>query len=241
MIPLTERIRVSLAQPLYANMALSMGRLTKLAWRTRLTLSFLDFVLKYSAAHGPTATVKWLKACLVAIQKELGQDRLVSLSSLSPALAYSRMASGLPRIIPSSDRRKMRKGDVHVIRFWTGLFNLYRVLKVPGELKLQTITTPFSGSLIGFGEIVHYLMEANLLGFDRLTEFKDTRSASLIPVLPVMSRSASPSNKVAALGLLTDINYLNRQLPDLWQEILYYLHSVGTSAHSEFVKQLENG
>jgi len=117
MIPLSDNIRMRLYDPLAFNIVLSQGRVTHLAWRIRLTSQFLDFVLKYAAARGSAATVKWLKACLVAIQKELGQDRLEHLTTLTPGLAYSKLTNGLPRIIPASDRGRMRRGDVSTIRF----------------------------------------------------------------------------------------------------------------------------
>lgn len=117
MIPLSENIRMRLFDPLALNIILSQGRVTHLAWRIRLTGQFLTFVLKYNASRGSTDTVKWLKASLVAIQKELGQDRLEHLTPLTPGLAYSKLANGLPRIIPASDRGRIRRGDVRTIRF----------------------------------------------------------------------------------------------------------------------------
>jgi hypothetical protein len=41
----------------------------------------------------------------------------------------------------------MIHGDASVIRFWHSLFSIYRVLEIPGKLKLETITAPFSGDL----------------------------------------------------------------------------------------------
>jgi len=244
MIPLTEKIRSTLFQPLVYNLVLSQGRVTRLAWRIKLTKLYLDFVLKYSAAHGSKSAVKWMKASLVALQKELGEDRLVNLQTLNSDLPYSRLQGGLPRIIPALERAKIRRGDVKTIRFWTGLFNLYRVLKVPGELKLSTITTPFTGSLLHLMEYISLVLGDRgkpLFFFDRLDKFKSIRELSLVPDGFVLSRSASPSNKVSASGILTDIWLLNTERPDLWQEILYYLHSVGTKPSSPFLKLLEEG
>lgn len=73
------------------------------------------------------------------------RDRVQSLVTLGTALPYSRMSGGLPRLIPAPLRAKIRSGDVKEIRFWTGLFNIYRVLQVPGTIKVNTITDPFSG------------------------------------------------------------------------------------------------
>jgi len=243
MIPLSEKIRMSLYQPLAMNIVLAKGSVAHLAWRIRLTSQFLDFVLKYNAAHGSKSTVAWLKASLVAIQKELGQDRLVTLHALKADLPYSKTAGGLPRIIPSQERVLIRKGDIKVIRFWTGLFNLYRVLKVPGELKLQTITTPFSGNQQALDSYIGSLKDNRnkLLFFDWIFDFNKVRSANLVPKDFVLSRSASPSNKMSAIGILTDIHLLNTEAPQLWQEVLYYLHGVGTKVSSPFLKALQTG
>lgn len=245
MIPLTAKIRMSLYQPLAMNIVLSQGRVAHLAWRIRQTSGFLDFVLKYAAAHGSKSTVKWLKASLVAIQKELGQDRLETLHPLTPDLAYSKTAGGLPRIIDVTSRYRIRKGDIREIRFWTGLFNLYRVLKVPGELKLQTITDPFKGNLLNFIDLVDILLGSkdfkSMLFFNKLPSYETVCRMDLSPKDFVLSRSASPSNKMSCEGILTDIHLLNTQAPELWQEILYYLHSVGTKVNSPFLQQLQNG
>nr|WAY16608.1 putative RNA-dependent RNA polymerase [Binucleate Rhizoctonia mitovirus 2] len=241
MIPLSEKIRMSLYQPLAVNLVLSQGRVAHLAWRIRLTGSFLNFILKYAAAHGSKSAVAWLKAGLVAIQKELGQDRLVTLHALKADLPWSKTAGGLPRIIPVAERHRIRKGDIRVIRFWTGLFNLYRVLKVPGELKLQTITDPFTGSLFSLVELAGQLIDKNQLFFDYLPDFKKVRSSNLVPKDFVLSRSASPSNRMSCLGIITDISLMNTKAPQLWQEVLYYLHSVGTKASSAFIQALQTG
>jgi len=111
MIPLSAKIRDRLFQPLNLVFILTQGRVTKLAWRIKLSKLFFDFLLKYASAHGSTAAIKWLKGSAVAVQKELGQDRLDSLLVLGTALPFSRMCGGLPRIIPAKCRVLIRKGD----------------------------------------------------------------------------------------------------------------------------------
>lgn len=53
---------------------------------------------------------------------------------------------GIPRIIPCIHRKRIQLGDERVIRLWMSLFSIYRVLKYPGMVKLETITgdSPFS-------------------------------------------------------------------------------------------------
>lgn len=243
MVPLTDKIGRLLETPFAMNNFLSMGRTTGLAWRIRLSKDFLSFVLSYKRNHGTLATVKWLKANHVALQKALGQDVLKSTISLGTPLAYSRLAGGgIPRIIPWSDRLRINQGDPKVIRFWSGLFNLYRIIKAPGQPKLETITGAFTGSVSYLENLISGINETKVASFfGRLPGFQlEIEDADLSPKEWVLSRSASPSNKVSALGVLTDIWYLNKYSKDLWQEILYYLHAAKSEV-TPFVNELQDG
>jgi hypothetical protein len=238
MIPLSVKIRDRLFEPLTLVNILTQGRVTKLAWRIKLTGLFFDFVLKYASAHGSKSTVKWLKGSAVAIQKELGQDRLVSLLALGTALPFSRTTGGLPRLIPARCRALIRKGDVREIRFWLSLFNLYRILKVPGELKLSTITSEFTGNEAYLESLIKLLSESFALRFDLIKGFERIKQMELSPKSFILSRAASPSSKVSALGILSDVYLLNKYQPDLWQELLYYLYAVKPKV-TPFVKNLQ--
>jgi hypothetical protein len=237
MIPLSVKIRDRLFQPLTLNNILSQGRITNLAFRMRLTKSFFDFVLKYAAAHGSKSAVKWLKGVSVALQKELGQDRLNSLLALGGELAYSRMSGGLPRLIPAPQRALIRRGDKREIRFWLGLFNLYRILKVPGDLKIATITSPFTGNILAMGK--YFEVVANRNYFAALNGFERIRAMKLTPDTFILSRSASPSAKVSCTGILTDVHLLNKYQPALWQEMLYYLYAVQPKV-TEYITLLQD-
>lgn len=241
MIPLHVKIVDRLFGPLTLNNVLSQGRTTKLAWRIRMTGLFFKWVFRMQREHGTAATVKWLKASHVALQKSLGGDKLVSLQKLGAIAPYSRTANGIPRFIPLSERARIRAGDVRTIRFWSGLLNLYRIIKIPGELKLETITAAFTGDQPTFDNILLLLKDGGLpLFFNLLPKFVKIREADLSPKDFVLSRSASPSNKMAATGILTDIWLLNTVLPELWQEILYYLYSVKPKV-TPFIKALQDG
>lgn len=250
MIPLSDKIRMSLRLPILQSMILALGRTTHLAWRIRLSQQFLSFIIKFSVKHGSSSAVKWLKAANVALQKELGQDRLTSLLPLGTDLPYSRTAGGLPRIIPPVDRGKIRSGDVKVIRFWSGLFNLYRILQVPGVLKLETITNGFTGSqeaLDNYIEMIKRSYKTKVLFkrdsvnfFARLPGFDQIMGMDLSPTSFYLSRAASPSNKMSCVGILSDIWLLNTQRPDLWQEMLYYMYAVKPKV-TPFIKSLQEG
>lgn len=223
MLPLSDKLWDTLQLPFTFNNMLSMGRVTKLAERVKFTKSFFAFILKYKQDHGAEATVKWLKAALVAVQKELGQDRLASLQTLGAALPYSRLSSGLPRIIPSKQRAMIRRGDVKEIRFWTGLLNLYRVLECPGKLKISTITDPFSGNTRVLNIMINKVTNPRGLFFDTIPGFLDITRVSLDPKEFYLSRAASPSNKQSYHGILTDLWYLSNCQPQLWKALLDYL------------------
>lgn len=50
--------------------------------------------------------------------------------------------SGIPMVIPSEHRRRIRAGDKVILRIWVSWFSIYRVLTFPSLLKLKTITDP---------------------------------------------------------------------------------------------------
>lgn len=239
MIPLSVKIWNSISYPLLMNNILSMGRVTKLAERVKLTKLFINFVLSYNDNHGAEATVKWLKASLVSLQKELGQDRVVSMKSLGAEAPYSRLTGGLPRLIPTLHRARIRRGDVKEIRFWTGLFNLYRILECKGKLKVSTITDPYSGNLRFLNDCINFVTEPSGLYFDTLKSYKHIISGSLEPKDFLLSRAASPSNKQSYHGILTDIYLLSNYQPALWKSLMDYLFAVDESSSGSFFWRLD--
>jgi len=77
--------------------------------------------------------VIFLKAQYVNLQQTLGGLPLKDLGPLK--CRFSRNNIGLPRIIPSIHRRRIRQGDMAVIRLWLSLFSIYRVFTFPYILK----------------------------------------------------------------------------------------------------------
>jgi hypothetical protein len=55
------------------------------------------------------------------------------------------IAGGIPSIIPGSLRLEIKRRNVDVIKCVFTILSVYRVMKVPGTLKLNTITDPFKG------------------------------------------------------------------------------------------------
>jgi len=141
---LVNRLSIPLRQIVY----LSFGRIRGLSTKAKVCTNFLTFVLKMKKNHGTLYTIKWLKACYVALQKFLGDDRVLSLRDLEANLPLPRTINGLPAYIKADDRRRIREGDKATIIFWSSLFSIYRVLKSPYKLKTETITDPFNGDRV---------------------------------------------------------------------------------------------
>jgi hypothetical protein len=122
-----------------------MGRISGLRNRVIITSNFFKLVLHLNKHHGSDFTIKWLKSCYVSLQKALANDNLKSLRDLEPDLPLPRLINGLPSFIGSKDRSLIKKGHTAIIRFWSSLFSIYRILKCSYKLKTSTITTPFTG------------------------------------------------------------------------------------------------
>lgn len=238
MIPITQNLGATLALPLKMNLILSQGRRSRLVRRANQTKNYLVLVLKLWRQHGSAFTIKWLKACSVALQRKIGDNPMRSLRAIDKDLPLPRLTNGVPRFINPLDRGLIRNGHLGTIRFYLGLLNLYRVLEAPGVLKLSTITEPFKGDTQYLEDLKLMISSKKLIFFDLLPGFEKIRGMSLSPRHFIMSRSASPSNKMAAHGIFTDVLLMNKYRPDLWQDILDYLYITKPKV-TKFVRQLQ--
>lgn len=110
--------------------------------RVKVLITFLAKCYSLQRATSLTYLVVTLKALYVVTQQSIGGHRLQDITPL--AARFARNGQGLPRKwIPILDRQKIRAGDMPVMRFWLTLFSLYRILDIPGKLKLQSILDPF--------------------------------------------------------------------------------------------------
>jgi len=110
-----------------------------LSW-VKASASFSWFVIRMIRANGNQGLALYLKAAnLLLIRATAG--KLLDNPRLAGA-AVSVTNGGLPRIIVPSHRLRIKGGDRSVIRFWLGLFTLYRVLPFRGRLTVDTILTP---------------------------------------------------------------------------------------------------
>lgn len=117
----------------------SLGRRNNLGV-VKVIITYLAFLHRLQKRNGLPYMVKFMKAAQVLMMQSLGGQRLHNLNPLGPRLA--RTKAGLPRVIPALHRLGIRRGDRWTIRLWQSLFGLYRVIEIPGTLKLKTITDP---------------------------------------------------------------------------------------------------
>lgn len=198
---------------------LSLGNIKKATSRIRLYHKFGQYLLVMNKRHGSTYVVKYLKACNLAVSKFLASQPLSSLRELEPDLPLPRLSkSGLPAIIGTRDRRSLADNSVKVIRLWLTLFSLYRVIIIPAQAKLNTITDPYSGSQETLKDIEDW-MQLNaavvLQHFMSGLRVKVQESFS-------MGESASPTNSKSWVGMLTDLSLLKNQ-PLLFQSLCFIM------------------
>lgn len=115
----------------------SLGRRNNLGV-VKVIITYLAFLHRLQKRNGLTYMVKFMKSAQVLMMQSLGGQRLYNLNPLGPRLA--RTNAGLPRVIPALHRIAIRRGDRWTVRLWQSLFGLYRVIEIPGVLKLKTIT-----------------------------------------------------------------------------------------------------
>jgi hypothetical protein len=109
-------------------------------WYTA-TMQFGRFVVHLQRSGGWVYVVRYLKACSVLLQQAASGQRTPSTQALGAAVARTH-GSGIPRVIPAVMRKSIRLGDPWTIRIWLSFFQLYRVIDIPGVLKLGSITQP---------------------------------------------------------------------------------------------------
>jgi len=98
--------------------------------------------------NGTTFTVQYLKECLRLCQKTLGGEHCSSVQE--PRVAIRR---GLPLIIPGVLRLEIEKKSRIVIKIVLTVLSVFRVMSAAPKIKLETITSPFSGSVTTLPEV----------------------------------------------------------------------------------------
>lgn len=101
---------------------------------------FQKRILRIWAHNGTTFLVLYLKEAFLITQHFLaGNPKYVT--DVLPIT----IVDGLPGLIPGPLRLRMKAKDSVVIRGVLTVLQVYRVLTIPGKLKLETITDPFKG------------------------------------------------------------------------------------------------
>ena len=165
-------------------------------------VKFSNYCYRMYKVHGPTQVVKYLKAGQLALQKAIGKDKIESLRSLDESVMKSKITrSGLPVYIPSRDRKLIMSGAPSIIRWWLTLYSVYRVIEIPGILKLYTIAQPSTVNKDIFDKLVSQFQGLLTQGsvssmFDYDILFREARILWL--------ETASPTHKVSWMGIPDD-------------------------------------
>jgi len=199
------------------------GRQGRTSFRSRQIHNFFNYILRMNRRHGGKYVVSYLKFSQLAIQKALAGQKLGSLREVEPNLSLPRLtSSGLPRYIPLQDRRALLSNSKSIIRFWLTLYAVYRVINIPGNLKLSTITDPFSGNKDNLQRVSRELaaLAANSLKMFDKTILKSDPGLLLL-------ETSSSTTKVSWLGIFTDPFRLAKA--GLGQVALDYMNALGYS------------
>jgi len=119
-------------------------------------LSFGRYVASLHKEQGWRGVVIRLKANATLLQQVAGGHKLDNPRLLGCAISRSR--NGIPRVIPIVHRKRITSGDRWTVRIWLSFFWLYRVIEVPGKLKLGTITRPFEVNYLVIMEWIRWLV-----------------------------------------------------------------------------------
>nr|WAY16586.1 putative RNA-dependent RNA polymerase [Rhizoctonia solani mitovirus 95] len=169
--------------------------------RMRLLKMFSNYIFRMYKVNGATQVVKYLKASQLALQKAIGKDKIDNMRVLDGTLLRSKLtSSGLPVIIPSRDRRLIIGGSPSIIRFWLTLFSIYRVISIPGTLKLETIISPLFPGPDMPKVVKAFYSFLNESAFSSMLDKRVLRKEAELLFL----EAASATSKVAWLGLFRD-------------------------------------
>lgn len=147
------------------------------------------------SSNGNEFTTRYLKECVRLIQHWIaGVPSVCNEADLRVATRR-----GLPLIIPGLLRLRMEARDLAIIRIILTLLSVFRIIKYPGTLKLETITGPFTGISPRLPAI-----EVALI-WKRFTPFLPQIPLSKLAVdRPLLLKTAGPNFKVSILGAPLD-------------------------------------
>jgi hypothetical protein len=103
-------------------------------------------------SQGLTGLVKYLKMVSVLTQQIIAGHK-----TLDTHPRISRTNSGIPRLFPVSIRIGIRKANIFYIRLALTLSSIYRDIVCPANIKLASITNPYSGKAEIINEMLKFL------------------------------------------------------------------------------------
>lgn len=108
----------------------------------KVLISFLFSCSKIAKRNSIKFLCLYLKVCFIILQQVISGYKVKDISPMG--CRVSRTRSGLPRLIPSLHRDRIRNDDFTIIQFWLTLFSLYRVLEFKRKFSLKSICSPSS-------------------------------------------------------------------------------------------------
>jgi hypothetical protein len=160
-------------------------------------------------SNGVTFTVQYLKECTRIVQHFVS-GHPVYVTDVMPI----GLAGGLPTLLPGTLRTLMRSKDLKTIRGVLSTLAVFRIMKMPCKLKLETITDPFKGSCdtLPAYEIIKGLQQLKIT----VPKGSDFLKLSLVNPL-IYLNTAGPNHPVSMLGIWKDLYawYISPLFPTL--------------------------
>lgn len=104
-------------------------------------IAFARFAQPMVRNQGFKGFAVYSKACQTLLIKSVAGSPIKSVfEAFKVNVSITR--DGLPKLIPKNHRIRIRRGDVHIIRFWSSLFSIFRIVEYLGKPNLKTITRP---------------------------------------------------------------------------------------------------
>lgn len=202
-----------------------------LTWLLRLPkepfIVFASRIIHIWSHNGPTFVVNYLKECAnIVMHYVAGSPIYVSESYIIG------LSAGLPKVIPGSLRLLIKRGDQNVIRGVLSVLQMYRVIKIPTKLKLETITSPFKGM---YSSIPSLELRIALQRLGVPSTQHDVHIGHLKVKELNLSTTAGPNSAKALFGLNEDLMAYLRN-PGLLNTLIQYLKLTGSYRFLDMVK-----
>jgi len=220
-----ERFFATLHKYAWKVISIATGKV-RIAPRLRRFNKFLLLVVKVHSNHGPSFTIKWLKACHMSIQRKLSSTPCSSLRDVESNLPLPRLINGLPTFIGPMDRKMIRQHHAPTIRLWLSILSIYRIIDGPLSVKLNTITDGYKGTINDFsfiGKTVSKLLDS---GFAKVP--KVNLQANEL----VHSLSAGVNYSVAMSSFITDAIALAK-FPEVYNPFIAYCKLTNSSIYKQ--------